>query len=91
MLYTLLVTVGDVLNANRGFQWNGVVCGMVRGMNVVTKVLQEAVRDVMSVDTLSGMKPVKNTKRSYLNGVEPIVTNVTFTNVYKKDGDNNKK
>jgi hypothetical protein len=48
---------------------------MVRGMSFVIKVLQEAVRDAMSVDTLNGTRPAKNTKRNYLNGAEPIVTN----------------
>lgn len=73
--YILLGTVGGILNVNRGFQWNGVVCGVVRGMSFVIKVLQEVVKGAMSVGTLNGMKPVRNTKRNYLNGVEPIVPN----------------
>ena len=75
MLCTLLATVGDVLDVNRGFQWNGVVCGMAVGMSFVIKLPQEVVNDVMNVGTLNGTKLAKNTKRSCLNGVKPIVAN----------------
>jgi hypothetical protein len=70
--------VGDVLDVNRGFQWNGVVCGMAVGMSFVIKLPQEVVNDVMNVGTLNGTKLAKNTKRSCLNGVKPIVANGNY-------------